>query len=232
MAQSQLALYNMALAACGMDYTLAATSEESVPAEACELWYENVRQTVLRAAHWNSARRFARLTEEAERNTATDWTSTAPNPGWLYSYDLPSSILAARYLTTFDQFDIGYDNDGKVLNCNIGGDVSTDAPILCYTVDVTDVTLWEPDLYQAVVYGLAGHITMPLTGKVSRARMNFELANGLLMQARAQSANERYQLITQWAESLQIRGHIGAQVTNAFVAPYGSLFSSTGAPVV
>lgn len=231
MAQSQLALYNMALAVAGQDYTIAATSEESVPAEVCELWYENVRQTVLRAAHWNSARRFARLTEEAERDDSADWVAADPNPGWLYSYDLPASMLAPRYLTSFDQFDIGYDNDGKVLNCNVGGSAATDAPVLCYTVDVTDVTLYEPDLYQAMIYGLAGQIVMPLTGKTSRARNIFDLANGLLMQARAQNANDRYQLVSQRPETLQLRGHVGPSVTNAYFHPYGSLFTSTGAPL-
>jgi hypothetical protein len=232
MAQSQLALYNMALAACGQDYTLSAVNEESVAAELCELWYENTRQMILRAAHWNSARRFSRLTEEAERDESEDWVAADPNPGWYFSYDLPTSMLAARYLTDFSQFDIGYDDNGKVLNCNVGGTEAVDAPVLCYTVDVTDVTLWEPDLYQAVIYGLAGNITMPLTGKVNRARANFELANAILLQARAANANERYQNMQQWPETLQIRGHIGPVATNAYVAPYGSLFSSTGAPVV
>lgn len=231
MAQSQLNLYNMALAACGADYSLSATNEETIPASVCNLWYENVRQTVLRAAHWKSAKRYARLTEEAERDLSADWVTTDPEPGYAFSYALPSSLLAARYLTDFSQFDIGYDNDKKILSCNIGGSAATDAPVLCYTIDVTDVTLFEPDLYQALIYGLAAHISMPLTGKVARVRGLLELANGVLLSARAATANEMYVVYNQFTERLQARGFTH-NIPSIYVYPYGGLLAAPGAPVV
>ena len=175
MAQSQLALYNMAVGHCGADFTISATSEESVPAEVCELHYENVRQVILRAAFWDCAKRHVRMTKAAARDETTgydhdtddDWVTSDPEPGYAFSYTLPSSMLRARYLTTFDRFSLGWEEEGDhaILSCDVGGTATTDAPILCYTVDVTDVTVWDADLYQAVAYGLAGQIAMALTGR-------------------------------------------------------------------
>lgn len=230
MAQSQVALYNLALALIGDRYTVVSAGEQSIPAETCTLFYEPVRQTILRAAHWNSARRFSRLTEETERDLTAAWVSTDPNPGWAFSYDLPTSILAARYITTFDQFDIGYDNDGKVLNCNVGGDDTEDKPILCYTVDVTDATLWEPDLYLALAHALAAYIFLPLTGKSGRSQMLLEFANGKILDARAAAANERQQSFRQNPEILQARGYSDAGLA-PYIYPYGPMFSATGAPL-
>ena len=229
MAQSQLNLYNLAVSACGADYTISTTGEQSVPAEICELWYENTRQTVLRAAHWKSCKRYARLTEEAERDLAADWVSTDPEPGYAYSYEVPANMLAARYLTTFEQFNLGYETDQMIISCNIGGSAATDAPILCYTLDQTDPTAWEPDLYQAVVYGLAGHICMPLNGKPSRAKNLFDLSNFILQDARANTANEMHRLMRTNSERLQARGYNQAPLS-PYVYPYGNTFTLTGAP--
>lgn len=231
MAQSQVALYNLALSTAGLRYTISATSESTVPAKTCELWYEVVRQTILRAAHWNCAKRYSRLTEEAERDTAADWTSTDPEPGFGFSYRLPASMLYARYLTDFQEFVLGYETDRKIISCNTGGSAAADAPILCYTVDVTDVTLWEPDLYMAVAFGLAAHIVVPLSGKRQRALDTMELANQKLREAQAANANEMTRMFQEKAESLQARGYAFTTRTPYFY-PFGSVFTGTGAPVI
>jgi hypothetical protein len=231
MAQSQLNLYNMAVSVCGADFTISATNESTVPAEVCELWYENTRQTILRAAHWNSAKRYFRLVEEAERDTAADWVSTDPEPGYAYSYEVPSNMLAARYLSTFEQFSLGYETDQKIISANTGSDTASETPILCYTVDVTDVTLYEPDLYQAMIYGLAGHICMPLTGKTQRARNIFALANQILFDARAATANEMHRLMQYQASRMAARG-FNQTTYEPFIYPYGAVFTQTGAPLV
>lgn len=231
MAQSQLALYNLAVSIAGGNYNISSVSEQSVPAELCELWYESVRQTVLRGAHWTSAKRYARLTVETERDLSTDWVSTDPAPGWAYSYALPENILAARYLSDFSPFELSYETDKKILSCDVGGSAETDAPILCYTVDVTDPTLWEADLYQAVAYALSAHISMGMHANSSRAANVFQLANMLMLEARANSANEHMRIIKERAARLQERGYMGTSVS-PYVHPYGSLFTGTGAPLV
>lgn len=244
MAQSQTALYNLAVAAVGGDYTISSTSEESIPAEVCELWYEPVRQTVLRAAFWACAKRHERMTKAAARDAETgydsdtddDWVTSDPEPGYAFSYTLPTSMLRARYLTTLEMFSLGWEEEGahKILSCNSGGENATDAPILCYTVDVTDVTLWEPDLYMAIAYGLAGHIALPLTGKAGKAQAMYALANQLIMEARANGANEVGHLLRkrQAPELLQARGYAYSPTISPYVYPYGHLLTGTGAPVV
>lgn len=229
MAQSQLALYNLALSHCGQDFTIADTTESTIPAAICNLHYENVRQVVLRSAHWNSAKRFARLTEEAERDVDADWVSTDPMPGFAFSYALPSSILAARYLTTFEEFELSVDNDKKILSCNVGGAAATDAPVLCYTIDETDPTKWEPDLYAALSWSLAGNICMGLNGKVARAQFAIDTAYRLVLSARANSANEMNRLFEKQAQVHALRGHSQAP-SNAFIYPYGNFFLGSGAP--
>lgn len=231
MAQSQLNLYNLALSIISDKYIVATTGEASIPAETCGMWYDVVRQTVLRSAHWNSCRRFARLTQEAARDTALDWVAADPNPGWAFSYDFPADMLAARYMTNFAEFDVGYDNDGKVINSNVGGTATADKPVLCYTADITDPLIWEPDLYKGMSFALAAHIAMPLTGKSGSARSWLEVANGVILEARVASANERQQLIRTMPESLLARGYTDQNTTVPFFYPYGPSFSASGAPL-
>lgn len=228
MAQSQVNLYNLAISQAGSDYVISATSDQTLAAETCELYYENVRQTVLRAAHWNSAKRYGRLTEETERDADAAWVSTDPEPGYAFSYDLPANYLYARYLSTYERFEIGYETDQKILSCDIGGDNFDDRPILCYTVDVTDVTIWEPDLYRAMYFALAAHICMPLNGKPSRARELFQYANAFLMDAQTQNANEMHRYLQQRVERLAARGY-SYTPPDLYVYPFGNLFSGTGA---
>lgn len=241
MAQTQLALYNLALAAIGSDYSVASLTEQSLPAEACTLWYENTRLTVFRAAHWNSCKRFVRLTKSTARETETgytadadlDWQSGDPEPGFAFSYQFPERFVAARYLTDFSQFSVGVNSETgeDAINCNIGGPVADDAPVLCYTYDQQNPAKWEPDLYQSMIYGLAGHLVMTITGKPDRANLMFNLANQFLLDARARTANERHQLFQQTPERLQARGYSYTPVF-PFVQSYGNLFSGSGASTV
>ena len=241
MAQSQLALYNLALSAMGADYSITSLTEQSLPAEACNLWYENTRQTVLRAAHWNSCKRYARLTKAYARETETgytvdadaDWQLDDPEPGFAFSYAVPERMLAARYLSDFSQFTLGTNsNTGEeLISCNTGGETVDDAPILCYTWDQQNPVKWESDLYQSMIYGLAGHIVMPLSGKPERAKLMFSLANQFIVEARTRTANERLQLFAQTPERLQARGYSYTPWT-PYIHAYGNLFSGTGALTV
>ena len=237
MAQSQLALYNMALSIVGEDYTLSTTSEESVPAETCELWYENVRQTVLRAGWWNSAKQFVRLTEvtDREEDATEEWETTDPAPGYAYSYDYDAitDLLYARYLTSFAQFELHYDagNSKMVLSTNDGADTAAERPILCYTIDVTTVTRWEPDLYEAMAFALASRICIPLTGKIVRTRETAQAANDIIMQARAANLNEMHRRWEQLPDQLLRRGY-NFSVQAPYIYPFGSLITATGAAIV
>lgn len=227
MAQSQLNLYNMALSHAGSKYTLASPSENSIPADICNLWYENVRQTVLRAAHWNCAKRFARLTEEAERDTGADWVSTDPAPGWGFSYEVPENMLYARHMADYSMFDLHYETDQMVINSNMGGSSTEYVPILCFTIDVEDVTVWEPDLYQTIVLGLAAMICAPLTGKLQKEQTVVNKANIALREAQARHLNEHQVRWMMNPTQLQVRGY-SFTPTTPYLYPFGAGFSGTG----
>ena len=227
MAQSQLALYNTALSHVGAAHTVLDTASTAPPVAACNLHYDNVRQTILRAAHWNCAKRHKRLVQQAEYDGSSAWAAGDPDPGYRFSYDFPDDMLAARYMVDFSRFTLGHDGTQPIINSNIGGDDADDAPVLVYTIDVTDPSKWEPDLYQAIAFGLAAHISMGLTGKIQRTRGLLDFANSLLLEARANTANEREAEIRATSEALQNRGH-PLQVVSPYVYPYGHLMNVGG----
>ena len=169
--------------------------------------------------------------EETERDTSADWVTTDPEPGFAYSYDLPSSMLTARYLTTFEQFTLGYDNDQKIISCDVGGSATTDAPVLCYTEDVTDVTVWEPDLYQAVYLALAFFVGNSLSSRDNMFAQLAQLANQKIVEARAATANEMHRIWDSVPQKLAARGY-NYTTSSPYMYPYGSMIQATGAPVV
>jgi len=233
-AQSQVALYNLALSVIGDDFTVSAVDEESIQAAVCQLWYEPVRRMVLEAAHWRCARKWVRLVEEAERDTSADWVTTDPQPGYLYSYDIDDAtitdFLIARHLNDYAEFEIGWDNDKRILSTNYGSDTASETPILFYTADVTDVTKWESSLYIAMAHALAGFICMGISGKAARQDRTLDIANDLISAARANTANEIHRRLQQRPEVLAARGY-NYTVSSPYLYPYGSLLTATGAPI-
>lgn len=222
----------MALSEVGEDYTLTTVNDAVVAASICNLWWENTRQVVLRAAHWKCAKRIARLVEREARDLTAAWVPGDPEPGWAFSYDIPAGMLAARYLTTFEEFDISFDDASKNIVANVGGTVvPDDQPILVYTADVTDPLLLDPDLYQGLIFALAANIAMPLTNKTGKIQTLISLTNSYILTARANSANEMARLFQQTPASLQARGYVYGMQT-PFVQSYGPMFSATGAPLI
>ncbi len=221
MGQTKLELFNLALSVVGADYTVANVDEQSIAAETCRMWYDNVRKVVLRTAHWNSAKRYSRLEENAER-TSADWDTDDPEPGYIYSFEAPRDMVSARHLSTFAEFSLGYASNRNIISTN---EVT---PIITYTAD-TDPALWEPDLYQAIVYSLAAQITSPLTGKGDRVRANFAMAYELIQIARTNSANEYHRMFESRPEVYGLRGTNFSAPSSPYIYPYGSFFAGTGA---
>lgn len=230
MPQSQLDLYNMAVASTGGDFTIATLVEESVPRELCDLYYETVYKTVLRAAHWKVAKRFARLVKVKERDFSQDWAADDPEPDWMFSYAMPSTALAARHLNDFSMFTVGWDETTSqdVLYANVGGPNANDAPILTFTADIgPDPVNWNPDLYLATAYGLASYISRPLNGKRAQAMEMLQIANDLILSARAHTANEQQVIQRVIPSELAARG-FDAFPEFRFIQQYGPLLALPG----
>jgi hypothetical protein len=78
----------------------------------------------------------------------------------------------------------------------------------------------------ALIYGLAAHICMPLSGKPSRAQKLLTMANEYAINARTEAANisnEVNEVVPDW---IAARGY-GFTTSQQFFYPYGSLLTLT-----
>jgi hypothetical protein len=97
-------IWNQALAAVGTRSSVAAQNEASKEAQACLLFYDTVRTSVLRAAHWGFAKRSVSLgllkafpgTPENTSTPGNSWSPVYPAPAWTYSYARPPDCIAVR----------------------------------------------------------------------------------------------------------------------------------------
>lgn len=218
---SEVAVYNLALNAVGTRDNVSSPTENSREAEVCRLWYSVVRDQILAGAFWPEATEIAYLPQLAEADADGDgvWAVDDPRPGYSYVYQLPADLLRPRYLTNFGHFLItGYSDNRRALHASV------ESAALVYTKRLEIISLWNPELQMAIVYGLAANICMPLTGKTSRAKLLLQHANDLILAARETAANtsaETHESVPDWISG---RGYNTAAATRFFY-PYGGLLS-------
>lgn len=223
MISDKTSLFNLALDAVGTRSDVSHPDEESREAEICRLWFAPVRDLVLRAAPWNSAKAFARLAVLAERNDTLAWVPTDPEPGFRFAYAAPSDIIAPRYLSTFERFTYGVYQGVRSISAQ------AEQSILVYTRREENISLWDDQLAMAITHALAAHIAMPLHAKAARARQAQEEANSLITNARVNDANaniNEFDTIPDW---LAARGYAGNAPNTRFYYPYGPMISVTEA---
>ena len=215
---SETSVYNLALNAIGARDNVSSPSENSREAEVCRLWYSVVRDQVLASAAWPEATEIAYLAQLSEQEDGV-WVDGEPRQGYTYAYSLPNDLLRPQYLTDFGRFLItSHTGDQRALHSN------TAQAALVYTKRLETISLWNPELQMAIVYALAAHICMPITGKPSRAKMLVQQANEFILQARESAANasqEHHESIPDW---ITARGY-GGITTQRYYYPYGSLLS-------
>lgn len=219
----QVEIYNMALDAAGQPKRVASPTEASVEAEACQLWYPQVRRRVLNAAWWGCARATARLALLATRDETANWTTGDPLPTYKYAYELPTSYLRARFLADFSRFEIALRNGSRALHTNKA------QALLIYSVDQTDISEWDAELRDCIIYGLGAAVANSLNGSLVRAQENEKKSNDYIMQARAIRGNEdeaRHETLPSW---IQARGYgMPTANTSRFYYPFGPVLSVTG----
>jgi hypothetical protein len=215
---SEVEVYNLALNAIGGRNNISSPTENSREAEVCNLWYSAVRDQVLAAAPWPEASKLEYLALAAKADDS--WSPGEPRPGYEYAYTMPIDCIRPQYLTTFSRFLItAGPNDTILLHTN------ESQALLMYTFNQAVVTLWSRELQMAIVYGLAAHICMPLTGKPSRTQMLVDRANSIIIAARESSANtsdDRYETVPDW---LTARGYADTSSRSAFYYPFGALLN-------
>ena len=92
------AVANQALDAAGADFTLGDLEEGTRAAQVCLRAYRNCVQQLLRAAHWNFARKQAPLVLIADATGQTANVGTLVPVPWIYSYQYPVDCMKARFI--------------------------------------------------------------------------------------------------------------------------------------
>ena len=217
----QVSLYNQALGLTGSRSSVSSLTEASREREVCDLYYEEVRRTVLSAAFWPSARLFTRLALLKERDFSEDWVTGDPSPPFTYAYALPANMLRPRYIDNFSRFSVDLLSETQRALMTDQEDA-----LLFYTFDQTNIGLWDSQLYSAIVNALAARISMPLHGKDRRAAGLLELAREQILSARAATANELEDMQTSHIpEWLQVRGYAEGATRFTYIYPYGQIYS-------
>jgi hypothetical protein len=218
-AQDLTSLFNLALSAIGQRELVSHPDENSPVAETCRLWYETVRDHVLKSAPWPSAKGVARLAVGMQK-AETEWLPGDPDPGFLYAYNLPNDFLHPQYLAGYQRFILGMrDATTPALMTN------TENALLVYTRRQVHVSMWDASLFLAMSQALASYICLPLNGKPQRARMVLDQSNQTIMAARQAAANTDFQLLDSVPEWLQARGYVGNAPVERFIYPYAPLLA-------
>lgn len=221
MAADEVVLYNLALDLIGARNKISSPLEQSREAEACNLWFSNIRDQVLASAPWPEATKMDRL---AQLSTQDDdiWLQGKPRPDLLYAYGYPTDCLRPQYLADFSKFTVqSYGAENKAVM------TSRTSPILVYTFRQNLVSMWSQELQMAIMYGLAASICGALTGKTSRSKLLMQQANDRIISARETAANtsdERLESLPDW---IAARGYIDVADRTRYFYPSGALLTSS-----
>lgn len=89
---------NEALDAAGVDFTLGELTEGTKPAQVVLRHYQQCLRQLLRAAHWDFARKQAPLNMLADATGQTVGVGTVVPAPWVYEYAFPIDCMKARFL--------------------------------------------------------------------------------------------------------------------------------------
>ena len=166
---SPVEICNIALSNLG-DQLITSLTEANARARACNLRFNDTRDAVLRSHPWNCA-----------MSRATLAVSGTPDWGYSNSFALPTDCL--RVLDVEDP-----DTEWKIEGRNIVSDGSTIK--IRYIAQVTDTTLFDSTLVQAIALKLAWEIAETLTGNIDLKREMWQKYQFAISEARSNDAME------------------------------------------
>ena len=189
MAISEVKICNLALRKLGARL-IESLSDSSQEAVTCNLFYEQVRDAVLRDHPWNFAASRCRLAK----------LSKGPVFGFSFQYQLPVDCIHLRQLNRpDDEFVVEGD---KILT-------NLDGASAIYTGKVTNPVLFDSSFVMAFAARLAAEIADDITGSSTKAREMWTLYLNAMQSARlADSAEGREDEILNdpWLEARGISG--------------------------
>lgn len=251
---SEVTICNRALQAAATRTQISALTEGSVEARNCNLIYADTRDEVLTMAFWNFAKKTEYLSVLKQApgtpggvSSALQWSTAYPAPPWLYEYAVPSDCLSMRSIvqqpinayvgvpfTSNGQaaypYAIGAGSRFEVATDNISGAqanvVLTNQyqAIGVYTMRITNSGLFSPLFVEALVQAISAKLILALSGNVALAGTKFAQANAMIIQARAEDANEGLTVIDPIPDWLAIRDDYAGVTDVGYIAPYGPLF--------
>lgn len=201
---SAIDICNRALSEIGTRSTIASFFEGSEESIQCSLWYDTLRQTLLRSAPWGFAREQVVL---STLGSAEAGTSQYP---WPFMFAHPASALRVRYLlpptppagdqsmvqvfgggspSRANRFIIGYAKNAldQPIKVVLGTLRNAQAVVIN---DVTDVALFDPSFNVALSSLLAFKIVISLTGNAGMREQFRASANDMITAARVADGNE------------------------------------------
>lgn len=153
---SILDIYNLALSHVAHGKEVGGLTERSDEQRTCTRFYEQARDTTLRAFNWPFATKIAALGLVEED----------PNDEWGYSYQYPSDCLKVRRILSGTRVDTAATRvPYKIIDGTSGLLILTDQADaeIEYTIRADDPTKYPPDFVMALSFRLASYIAPRLT---------------------------------------------------------------------
>ena len=212
---------NMALSHLGLSQQIQSIDppDQSPQAAALAFWYPKMRNWLLRSAPWN----FAYVSQIL----ASDATVF---PGWAYAYQYPNDCLQMVAVTTSAGLRFGNSywnnwwNHGPFDSCipkipfkvvqsaavqgqqAILCDLSTAAPAYVFYIQcVTNTALFDAMFSDCLSFYMASRVGGPLRADMNRVKMAAAAAEGMRLQALAQTMNEAQQDRERVSPSISVR---------------------------
>lgn len=214
-----ISIWNRALLSIGARAQVSSLNENSTQANACNVLYTPCFESLARAAYWNCLRAQVTLSliAAAQRTPENPDGTTLPLPPtpWLYSYQLPSNSLQARFIvpsipfissddvpispnmisaatclpTQMIPFRVAYATDVNNNPIQIVLTNQTQAQLV-YTVNQPNPQIWDSMFQSAMVASLAAYLVPALSLNISLANMQAKIAEQLIGQARVRDGDE------------------------------------------
>lgn len=225
MPSSLVQIANMALDVIGTRSSIQSLSEGSNESNAISRHIDNAVDAVLRACHWNFARKQVPLT------LLQDATQAQPVPTpWLYEYAYPSDCVLMRQLMPMIQVQpvqpvttpgspAGVSAYGPPVRFLMGTDLDfsgnpievllTNQPqaIGVYTFRNLNTAMWDALFVQAFAAYLGARVCMTLTGDKTTMRMALAEAQQYAVDAQRMNGNEGLTVIDHMPDWVRVRGY-------------------------
>jgi|ERR1700679_3779645 len=238
MPSSQVQIANMALDVIGTRSSIQSLTEGSNEANAIGRHWDNAVDAMLRACHWNFARKQVPLT------LLQDGTQGGAVPApWLYEYAYPSDCVLMRQIMPMIQTQeiqpsigassaagvVAYGNAVRFVagtDLDINGNpvevLLTNQPqaIGVYTFRNTNTAMWDSLFVQGFAAYLGARVCMTLTGDKNTQRMALQEAQQYAIDAQRVNGNEGLTVIDSTPDWMRVRGY-----ASDWAYPNGGMFS-------